>query len=64
MDSNYSLERVDNPEGHQVCQVDCTARKVRIQKKGYVTEISFGKNGGYDVKHQKIPDLKKQATPN
>lgn len=64
MNNNSGLERVNNPEGHQVCQVDCTARRVRIQRKGYVTEISFDKNGGYDVKHQKIPDLKKQATKN
>ena len=62
MNNNLILKRVDNPEGHQVCQVDRLHRTVAIQNKRYRTLIHFAESGEVNVRHERIKkDALKEA---
>ena len=54
MRQELTLERIDNPDGHQVCQVDKIHRTIAIQKKKYKTLIHFNESGEIYIQHQKV----------
>lgn len=54
MGKEQKLKRIDNPEGHQVCQVDQSHRTVAIRNKNYLTMICFRESGECVVQHQKV----------
>lgn len=54
MEEELMLKRVDNPEGHQVCQVDQTHKTVAIQNKRYKTLIRFEESGELKIQHLKV----------
>lgn len=54
MSKEMVLQRIDNPEGHQVCQVDQVHRTVAIRNKKYLTMICFNENGRCVIEHQRL----------
>lgn len=54
MREDMNLERVNNPEGHQVCQVDQVHRTVAIRNRNYLTMVCFNESGRCVVEHQKV----------
>lgn len=59
MGDERRLRRIDNPEGHQVCQVDQDKHSVAIQNRNYLTTIRFDNNGKCIVAHQRVEKLVK-----
>lgn len=57
------MKRINNPEGHQVCQVDWVHRTVAIRNKSYLTKVCFDETGGYVVEHQKLEKTAKPTAP-
>ena len=54
MSEKIALKRVNNPEGHQVCQVDQVHRTVAIRNKNYLTMVFFNESGGCVIEHQRL----------
>ena len=54
MNDEIALKRVNNPEGHQVCQVDQVHRTVAIRNKNYLTMVCFNESGGCVIEHQRL----------
>ena len=54
MSKKIALKRVNNPEGHQVCQVDQVHRTVAIRNKNYLTMVCFNESGGCVIEHQRL----------
>ena len=54
MSNNMMMERINNPDGHQVCQVDQEHRTVAIRNKNYLTMVCFNESGGCVVEHQRL----------
>ena len=54
MSKKMILKRVDNPEGHQVCQVDQINKTVAIRNKNYLTMVCFNESGGCVIEHQRL----------
>ena len=54
MNDEIVLKRINNPEGHQVCQVDQVHRTVAIRNKNYLTMVCFNESGGCVIEHQRL----------
>ena len=62
MERELQLERIENPDGHQVCQVDKKTRVVEIQRSDYMTTISFRPDGQCDIRHRKTREREPRRT--
>ena len=63
MSKKMVLKRVNNPEGHQVCQVDQVHRTVAIRNKNYLTMVCFNESGGCVIEHQRLENPTKADNP-
>ena len=54
MSKKLVMKRVDNPEGHQVCQVDQAHRTVAIRNKNYLTVVCFSESGACVIEHKRL----------
>lgn len=62
MEEENRMKRVENPEGHQVCQLDEAHRTVAIRNKKYKTVIHFLDSGKVDVQHTRVWQSHKDLT--
>lgn len=63
MSKKLVMKRVDNPEGHQVCQVDQAHRTVAIRNKNYLTVVCFSESGACVIEHQRLKKTAKADNP-
>ena len=63
MSKKLVMKRVDNPEGHQVCQVDQAHRTLDIRNKNYLTVVCFSESGACVIEHQRLKKTAKADNP-
>lgn len=53
MNEERCFERIEDPDGHQVCQIDIASQMIEIQRNDYMTTIYFEPDGCCHVQHRK-----------